>query len=205
MSRRSLVLVVTRPKFALVGSANPAPPPVTVPVCAPPPPPGAPRFAWLGKLKISARNCSRANPTHAEVLEDGNVPLLLPGVVQQVARSVAEGAVGRRRERGGVEPEIAVAAIRELLICVGLGIANEVVGLTECAIADAGNIVGPEHRERRAACGRTRRLRSASRPRCSSAVSLVPSRTAGRRCSRCRARDAGRSSTGRRNSNRHRC
>src|SRR5207248_2564252 len=70
----------------------------------------------------------------AEVLEDRDVPLLLAGVVDQVARRVAERARRRRREGGRVEPEIVVAPVGELLVRIRVRIADEVVRLAEPAV-----------------------------------------------------------------------
>src|SRR5262245_33711266 len=78
MSRRSLVLVVTRPKFALVGSAKPAPPPVTVPVCA------LPRFGRFGKLKNSARNCSLLVPARLTFLNSAMSHCAWPGLYSRL-------------------------------------------------------------------------------------------------------------------------
>src|SRR5688500_18643503 len=90
-------------------------------------------------------------PAQREVLEQRDVPLLLPRIVEQIAWGVAERARGRRRKRGGVEPEIRVASAGEAPARVGLRVAGQVVGLTKCAITHARDVVGAQHRKRRPA------------------------------------------------------
>src|SRR4051812_20352495 len=82
-----------------------------------------------------------ARAAQAEVLEEGDVPLLLARVVDQVARRVAERACRRAGEGGGVEPEILVVAIagRERLVGTLRHIADEVHRLAVAALADAGD------------------------------------------------------------------
>src|SRR4029077_5623870 len=77
-------------------------------------------------------------PVDAEVLEERDVPLLLGGVVPRVPRRVAERAGRRRGERRRIEPEVLIVARSSGEIPVGAGqrIADEVVRLTEIAVAD---------------------------------------------------------------------
>src|SRR5882762_946676 len=86
-----------------------------------------------------------------EVLEERDVPLLLGGVVPCVPRRVAEGAGRRCRERSRVEPEVLIVARsgREAPVRAGERIADEIVRLTEIAVADAGDVVRTRDRERR--------------------------------------------------------
>src|SRR5687767_14282370 len=91
-----------------------------------------------------------AHATQREVLEERDVPLLLSRVVELVARRVAERAGCRCRVGRRIEPEVLIAAGRELLIRVRLRIADFVVRLAEAAVAYSGDVVRAEHRERRA-------------------------------------------------------
>src|SRR5688500_6707390 len=86
-----------------------------------------------------------------EVLEQRDVPLLLPRIVEQIARGGAERSRGRRRKCGRVEPEIRVGSAGEVPARVGLRVADQVVGLAERAITHARDVVGAQHRKRRAA------------------------------------------------------
>src|SRR5262249_56298327 len=90
---------------------------------------------------------------YTEILEQGDVPLLLAGIPQDVASGIAERAGGRRGERRRVEHEVLIGArsIGELSVDhPGRGIADEVVRLAEVAVAHARDVVRPAHRERRA-------------------------------------------------------
>src|SRR2546428_907909 len=93
-----------------------------------------------------------ARAGEADVLEHRDVPLLLAWVVQQIAWGIAERPRLRRRECGRVGPVIVVqpCAFRVLRLRVRVRITDQVVGLTERALADARDVIGPEHRERRA-------------------------------------------------------
>src|SRR3989442_14160787 len=113
---------------------------------------------WVAKIRMvreiedlrAELHVARAG--EADVLKPRDVPLLLAWVVQQIAWGIAERPRLRRRECGRVEPEIVVqpCAFRVLRLRVRVRITDQVVGLTERAVADARDVIGPEHRERRA-------------------------------------------------------
>src|SRR6266508_3137065 len=90
-----------------------------------------------------------SNAAQGKGLEERHVPLLLSRVIQEIARRVPERTRRWRLEGRWVEPEIVVRSVRELGI-LHLGVTNEIVRLTEGAVSDTRDVVGPQHRERRA-------------------------------------------------------
>src|SRR5258708_11346861 len=90
-------------------------------------------------------------PAHADVFEHGDVPLVLPGVVDPVAGRVAECPIGRTCEGRRIEPVVRVSCRPrgELAVRAVLRIANLIPRLAE-VVADAGDVVAAGRPQRRA-------------------------------------------------------